>query len=278
MHTPIEIIPRNRRFEFARDLPVDWHSGDPAITHFFDALSLTFPEGERFFVDSVRRFSDRIEDPQLKTAVDAFIKQESIHAREHVRYNNLLTDHGLDVAAVDRLMKVALKWARKAPPKFQLAITAALEHFTALFAEVILADEKLMADAHPHYQDLWRWHAMEEQEHKAVAFDVYQTIAPGVGGYLRRIFAMTIIAFDFWLEVTLLQAYLMAKRGKFWNGKSWGRAFRFLFWSPGLWPRLYKGVFDYYRPSFHPWSRDPGVEFWEWRKYYGAKEFSGAAE
>ncbi len=262
------IIPRNIHFEFEENLPLDWHSNDPAITHLYDALSLTFPEGEKFFVDSVRHYADRIDDPELKARVDDFIKQESIHAREHRSYNRLLAAHGVDTSFVDWLMNHGVAFMRKTPKKFQLAVTCADEHLTALFAEAILSDPRIMKDAHPFYQDLWRWHAMEEEEHKSVAYDVYQTVSGGVGGYLLRVSAMLFVAQDILIGIPLMQIHLMRKRGQLFNMKSWGRAFRHMWVAPGIWRRLCVGILDYYRPGFHPSQRDPGPEVVKWRNLY----------
>jgi predicted metal-dependent hydrolase len=271
-HPPSDPIePRNVQFDFSDDLPVNWHSGDPAISHFYDALSLTFPLGERFFINSVRHFADHVTDPTLARNVKGFIAQEAIHSREHERYNQALTAHGIPVEAFERLMErlmaVSERWI---PAKSRLAITCAYEHYTALFAEAILGDPRVMEGAHPLYRDLWRWHAMEEEEHKAVAFDVYQTVAFGPIGYLRRIFMMAIATFDFLVSIPLLQLWLMAKGGEAWNGRSWGRAFKHLWISPGVWRRVMLGVFAYMKPGFHPDNRTVKPEVLVWRDHYRA--------
>ncbi len=267
---PVEtgITPRNLQFDFNEDLPLDWHSGDPAITHLYDALSLTFPEGEKFFVDSVRHYEDRITDPVLKARVRDFIQQEAIHAREHRSYNKLLARHGVDTSFVDWLMKHGVGAMRRMPAKFQLAVTCADEHLTALFAEAILSDPRIMKEAHPFYQDLWRWHAMEEEEHKSVAYDVYQTVSGGVSGYFLRIAAMLFVAQDILIGIPLMQIHLMRKRGQLFNWASWRNAARHMWVSPGIWRRLCVGILDYYRPGFHPDQRDCGPEVAKWRALY----------
>lgn len=264
-HPHPAITPRNVRFAFAEALPVDWHSGDPAISRFYDALSLTFPEGERFFVDSVRPFADGIADPAFRRDVEAFIAQESIHAREHAAYNCRLGKAGVPVEKFDRLIAWFARFVKRhLSARNQLAATCAYEHYTALFAERILGEPRVMAGAHPLYRDLWRWHAMEEQEHKAVAFEVYRLAAPGWRGYLRRVVVMSIATLDFTLGILALQAWLMAKRGDFWNLRSWGRAHWHLWVVPGVWRHVMLGVFAYLRPGFHPASRrlPPGAVGW----------------
>ncbi len=262
------IIPRDPGFTFADDLPINWHSGDPAISHFYNGLSLTFPEGERFFVESVRAFADQIDDPQLKADVRGFAGQEAIHSREHVVYNQHLATIGLRPEKVERLVTFGLKIARKLPLKSQLAITCALEHYTALFAEVILSDPRVMKDAHPQFAKLWRWHAMEESEHKAVAFDVMKTVDPGVRGYLRRTLVMTLTTLNFNLMTLFHQIYLMKQAGELTNWRSWGRSIKYLWGSPGVWRRILSGVLPYYRPSFHPNDSDTRALLEKWRARY----------
>ena len=265
------IVPRNEHFAFDTSLPAHWHSGDPGITHFYDALSLTFPEGERFFVDSVRAFADRITDPKLKADVAAFMAQESIHSREHAHYNALLGQRGIPVEKIDKLMADMIRFLQKyLPAKGQLAATCAYEHYTALFAEVALSDSGALDGAHPFYRDLWRWHAMEEQEHKAVAFDVYTQIAPGLGGYLRRVATMLIATADFMITIPILEAWLMWHHGEFWRPRSWGRAFWHLWISPGVWRKVMGGVGAYLMPGFHPSKRRLAPSVLGWRERYRA--------
>ena len=262
------ITPRDPGFAFTDDLPVNWHSGDPAISHFYDGLSITFPEGERFFVDSVRTFADQITDPKLKAEVRGFAGQEAIHSREHELYNQHLRTNGLHPDTLERMMEFGLKIGRKLPKKSQLAITCALEHYTALFAEVILSDPRVMEGAHPLYANMWRWHAMEESEHKAVAFDVLKTVDPGFAGYLRRIISMTITTINFNNVALIHQIYLMKQAKELTNWRSWGRAINHLWGRPGVWRRVMIGVLPYYKPSFHPNDSDTEALLEKWRAWY----------
>ena len=255
MNDDTAIIPRNIQFGFDTDLPLNWHSDDPATSRFYDALSLLFPSGERMFIDSVRLFADRITDPKLQADIKAFTAQ------------------GIDVEGfgrlADRVVKFAERWT---PNKMQLAITCAFEHYTALFAESILGDPRVMDGAHPFYRDLWRWHAMEEEEHKAVAFDVYRTVAPGFTGYLRRVLAMSLATFDFIVTVPLIQLWLMAKAGEATNFRSWARAYKHMWITPGVWRHVVFGIFDYMRPGFHPSDRAVKPEVLAWRAHYIATQ------
>ncbi len=262
------IVPRNLHFEFDDSLPVWWHSGNPAITSYFDALSFTFPEGERFFIDAVKHYAPRITDPQLKKDVAAFIAQEAIHSREHIVYNKHLARSGVRVEAIERRVDFTLRLMRSLPPRAQLAITCALEHFTALFAEATLGDPRVFADAHPFYRDLWHWHAMEEEEHKAVAFDVFRAVTPGIRFYFYRCAAMAVMTLDFSLMTAILPAVLMAQRGEFFNLRAWAGAFRYHWIVPAVWPKVLWGVAKYFVPGFHPAKRKVSAKVLAWRNFY----------
>jgi len=116
--------------------------------------------------------------------------------------------------------------------------------------------------------DIWRWHAMEEEEHKAVAFDVYKTAANDRLSYVRRVVAMVIVTLDFLVTSTALMIWLMIKRRQFWNVRAWARAFWHLWVSPGVWRRVMAGVFAYMAPDFHPWKREVHPDVMAWRNYY----------
>ena len=141
-----KIEPRNLHFGFDKSLPAYWHSGNPVISSYYDALSLTFPEGERFFIDSVRNFARDVTDPTLKRNVRAFTTQEAIHSREHDAYNALLAERGIAVHKFNKIISTVARLARThLPYRGQLAATCAYEHFTALFAEKLLGDPRVFA-------------------------------------------------------------------------------------------------------------------------------------
>src|SRR5687767_15150839 len=166
-----------------RDLRVDrntrnarwWHGGDPVATAFFNALSASFPQGETFFIEAVRRFRER-GDARLQEQIQAFIAQEAAHTREHVVFNKLIKNAGYDTTAMDADTRRLLDIARSRHPVAQLAITVALEHFTAIMAHCLLTDKNPLPGAPPEVLRLWQWHAIEELEHKAVAYDTFLAV------------------------------------------------------------------------------------------------------
>lgn len=244
--------------------------GDPVMSHFAAALSATFPEGEDFFVRSVRHFRDDITDPGLKRAVAGFIGQEAVHGREHRAFNARLTDLGYPTDRIDRATGRFLRFRERVlSPRSNLAATAAAEHFTATLAELVLTD----AEARGMFGDgpvgeLFLWHALEEAEHKTVAFDVYRA----VGGTERmRIWTMRFIrrAFLLTIVINMVSSLLRDPGARRWSvlGPSL-RRFRHSPWmSREVWERLR----DYDRPGFHPDDRDTSALVEEWRgRLFGA--------
>ncbi len=172
---------RTRRIRFAYPqggLDRHYVDGDLVMSHLVAVLSATFPPGEDFFVRSVRNFSEQITDPELKRQVAGFIGQEVTHGREHRELNRRLAEMGYPTRRVARFVKWSLLDAEKrVPPKLRLAYTAALEHYTATIAEALLskpAAQALLGDT--EVRSILLWHALEESEHKAVAFDAYRAV------------------------------------------------------------------------------------------------------
>ncbi len=252
----ITLKPRDAAFAIAPDDPKFWHGGDPGPTLVFNALSLMFPLGERFFMDAVRAYRADIDDPRLRTQIAAFLRQEAIHTREHVRYNAALEAQGFHVAKLEARLGRRLAFARSLGPLHMLALTCALEHFTAILADRLLDDERVFAKAHPRYRRMWLWHAIEEAEHKGVAFDVFQNIIKGPRAYVVRSTAMLAATMMF---VLFLHGHVRALIGdlpRSERGRArWG-ALRFLIWRPGFLAQTLPAYAAYYLPGFHPWRHD----------------------
>ncbi len=261
------VIPR-RDVDFNLDataVPRDWCANDAFSTTFLNALSLLFPEGERFFVDSVKRHKDHVTDPALQEAIVGFIGQEAMHGKEHRAFNDLMIEHGYAAAPViDRRLRRFLGFIRRIqPPKSQLAATCALEHFTAMLAEALLKDPRMRDELHPAVRPLWLWHALEESEHKAVAFDVYKAAG---GGYVRRVAIMLMTTVIFFSVQALAHARLMATRGILWKPWRWVRGATRFWIYPGYFTRLVPAYLAYFRPGFHPDDRDTRALLETWRE------------
>jgi predicted metal-dependent hydrolase len=264
--TPERTVP-TRRISFEeslQDLPKHYAAdGDLIQSHIAAGLSAVFPDGEDFFVRSVRHYRDRITDPELKRQVGGFIGQEAMHGRQHRLFNDRLDELGYPVKRIERFTKWGLELrTRVAPPAANLAATAALEHFTATLAELVLSSQETRdMFGNDEVRNLFLWHALEESEHKAVAFDVYRA----VGGSERlRIWTMKFLRYGFILGMTIQVILSMLVDRKTYNPRTLWRSWRKLRRSPIMDRDLWLQLKDYERRDFHPDDRDNKglVEYW----------------
>jgi len=229
---------------------------------------MLFPIGEKFFIDSVRYFSDRIEDPRLIAEVKAFQGQESMHRLEHQRYNETLCRlRGYDLAKIEQRLVDRLAWVREnLSPTRQLAGTTAYEHLTAIMADDMLRRIDAMDGADPSVAELWRWHGIEETEHKAVAFDVYLAIGGTAG---ERRLALLMNSWYFFKDTFGILGYMLKVDGRHTSIKEWLSGLNFLFGYPGILRRLLFKYLRYFRKGFHPWDDDNRILIERWTKERG---------
>ncbi|WP_116809099.1 metal-dependent hydrolase [Steroidobacter cummioxidans] len=256
----LTITPRDLRLDRNALSARWWHGGDPVATAYFNALSASFPQGETFFIEAVRRFRDRV-DGGLQAQIQAFIEQEAAHTREHVVFNKLIKNAGYDTTAMDAEMRRRLDIARSRHPVGQLAITVALEHFTAIMAHSLLTEKDPLPGAPPEVLRLWQWHAIEEVEHKAVAFDTYLAVTRELSAFRRwsiRCQVMVLISVQFWHSNFQRMADFFRQDGIN-TPRTWWRVFTYLCFKPGMVRRIFVPYLSFFRPGFHPWDHDDGA-------------------
>ncbi len=259
-------VRRNMKFSLPADAALTtWHPSGYHVSMFVNTLSLLFPIGERFFIDAVRAHRAQVTDAGLQEAISAFIGQEAMHGREHQELNDLLKAQGYPVREIEdftyRLLKRVEKGRfgsagfRKAAP---LNSTIALEHFTAILADAALRHPDVLDGAQPEVRAMLRWHAMEETEHKAVAFDVWKAVHAGSPReYRYRVLGQ--VAATVTLFGVLAWAYpkmLRAKRQRRDHLRGGLQLANFLFGRPGIFRRVLPDYLDYFRQDFHPWDHD----------------------
>lgn len=248
-----------------RDLKVDrntrnarwWHGGDPVATAYFNALSAAFPQGETFFIESVRRYRDQVDEP-LRQQIAAFVQQEAMHTREHVAFNKLMRTAGYDISAMDAETRRRVDEARTRPPVVQLALTVALEHFTAIMAHSLLTEREPLPGAPEEILRLWQWHAIEEIEHKAVAYDTFLAVTRHMPAWRRwavRCHVMALVSLQFWYSNFQRMADFFRQDGVN-TPRTWWRVAKYLLVKPGMFRRIFRDYLRFYGPGFHPWHRD----------------------
>ncbi|CPG80214.1 metal-dependent hydrolase [Burkholderia pseudomallei] len=250
------IVRRDVRFALPPDRIGDWHVNGVANTHYFNALSLMFPAGERFFIDAVRHYRDRIQDPELLRQVQGFIGQEAMHSREHVEFNDVAEAAGYPAHRLDRgFWRFTGLMQKILPPPLRLAQTIAFEHYTAIMTDMLLGNFERFHDSADAYANMWLWHSMEETEHKAVAFDVWNAVMkPGPARYLMRTGSMLLMSVVFWgTNFYFHLAFMNAHRRM--HGKVTGKWAFLRFFLKGM-VRIAPKTLAYFKPGFHPWQHD----------------------
>ncbi|MDL4816002.1 metal-dependent hydrolase [Actinomadura opuntiae] len=271
---PRTVRARRVQFEYPEGrLPRHYMNDDLVMSHIVTVLSSVFPEGEDFFVKTVRHYRDEVTDPELKTQVAGFIGQEVTHGREHRHFNERLRGLGYPTRFIDRQTKYGLALlSRVLPPDVQLAVTAALEHYTATLAYVLLnKPEARDMFTEPEIRRMFLWHALEESEHKSVAFDVFQTVS---GDQRVRRWVMNAVTVDFLLFVIGLTVVSLALDPEARRLPRLARSLRRLRTSPFLQRDVVRHLRDYNRRDFHPDDNDTTALEREWK----AKLFDEQAE
>ena len=257
--TPAElsITPRDRRFGRDAATPRLWHGGRVEATAIYNALSTTFPKGEAFFVESVRAFRDGA-PPKLAEEIKAFTTQEAIHSLEHDAFNRRAVDAGYDLGKLETRVEERLAITKGRPPVVSLAATMALEHFTAILAHQLLANPRHLEGADKETADLWRWHAVEEIEHKGVAYDTWLNATrhwPRFKRWKLKARVMLLVTRNFLVDRTGGALELMRQDGVP-GFRAWRLLLTYLWVRPGMFRKIAGAWLKFFLPGFHPWNED----------------------
>ncbi len=234
-----------------------WIKGDPIGTAWHNALSATFPRGEAFFIEAVKAHREGA-SAKLEAEIRAFVRQEINHTREHIAFNRAAVDAGYDLDAIDARVAANLELTKGRPAILNLAVTMALEHYTAMMAHEFLANPKHFKNAEPETAAMWRWHAIEEIEHKGVAYDTWLHATRDWSKWRRwkvKSIMMVLITGRFlghrWQDTLelLKQDGLTGWRVK--AKLAW-----YLVGTPGVLRRIFPAWCAYFLPGFHPWQHD----------------------
>lgn len=251
----MEFAARNLNFDLRKSLGRDWHGGHAFQTAFFNALSFSFPSGEKFFVDSVKHYLPKISDARLQRDAAVFMQQEFTHRREHQRYNEALAEaRGFDGEKLESLFIKQVARINKEPPIVRLAATVVLEHITAMFAAGSMRNPRWTAGADPVMNKLWQWHAIEETEHKSVAYDVFLSVG-GKRKLLHQVMRIVRARFPYHVFITICRMRRMEGKPVL-SLSFWREGYRFLFGKKGILREVAADYRLFYRDDFHPWMID----------------------
>lgn len=263
------LVVRNPDLEWSEGYRRFWYRDSAFLTNSMNAISIVIPEGEHFFIESVRHYLGEIRDPVLHAQVIAFVGQEGAHAREHRRYNELVEAQGYPVRPIAEQLRGHLKQrSASMSPKSRLAMTCALEHFTTIICAELLRSPICRESITGELARLWFWHGVEELEHKSVAFDVYTAVG---GTYWERVREMIGISFGFWTLWLAITFAFQSHDRCLWSPREWWIALVWSFVRPAYLLRLVPRYLAYYRRDFHPSQYGEGDAklILEWRARLG---------
>lgn len=266
LSSPQRIRPRTPKVAFT-EVPKHWFANSAPATHIANGVNLLFPAGERFFVRAVKRYLDRFDangseaDAALVADIKGFFGQEGRHANAHEKFFETLRAQGYDI---DAILGPYEAWEARiekaAHPALRLSVTVALEHFTAILAEDALT-EGALAYADPAMRRLFEWHALEELEHKAVAFDVLARVHPSYALRMAGLAVGATLLGGFWLFATRellrqdgmsMPAAMRELRAMRTEAKQHGAQV-----PKPIFARVFvRGIREYLRPGFHPNDKD----------------------
>ncbi|OUS41328.1 metal-dependent hydrolase [Oleispira antarctica] len=268
--TSVEIKPRHMSFPFSDLKEKFFWGGNSVMSVFAGALSSTFPPGEGEFIESVRNYRDQVTDETLKQQIKGFIGQEGHHSHQHKQANLALAELGIDAVRLERHLERDLEKLKKRKyftPKFRLAMTVGMEHLTAIMAEHILTTPESLGSLNGTVQELLHWHAVEEIEHKAVAFDVFM-LCENDQKYLRRILRLVVVLFTLRIACYMVALLIWARKRPSWKELKEFGSFMFNK-KTGLIPGIRSNYKDYFKPGFHPWdhANQDLVDMWKEKMY-----------
>lgn len=246
-----ELVVRRLLIDLEQPVQRHWCNNDAFLTAWFNALSMSFPVGEQFFIDSVRNGLKALPDSTqaaFRLEVQGFVGQEATHRRIHALFNAQIQKHGL-VNDWEPRARERLRLVEGSDPRHGLAITAANEHFTALFAEWMLSHPQLLDGCEPRLKALWLWHSAEEAEHKCTAYDLYQALG---GSHRWRVKWMRRVTLIFLTDTLRQTASNLRRDGTLWRWNTWRSGIRHLLGWDGLLRNSFKPWLAYFRKDFHP--------------------------
>ena len=272
MHVPLPV--RRLKIDLSQGFDRHWLDGDAYRTQLFNAMSMMFPAGEQYFIDAVREAQPLVTDPALAEDIRGFIGQEATHRHMHEQFNAVLAQQGLR-NVVERIIDWRIRHTRWMSTRTKLSTVMAYEHFTAIFGDGLLGPANWLAGTQGELRVLWTWHAMEETEHKAVAFDCYRALG---GGYIGRIGWYLYVTLIFNIDAIIQTTLNQYSDGTLFKWRSLGQLLRFQFGKGGVVRHMLPQWLAYLRPGFHPWQQDNMALGKEWLAQNSAAFYPAAAE
>lgn len=258
---PIQPVRRPYHFLLEKTDPksvVEWNPNGRFLSLLMAALSIFFPDGERMFCKAVEHHQNHpsiVANKKLQAACITFVQQEYLHGKEHDFYNEQIAKQ----LPVTRVLTALIYYigngvTRFFPIREALAITVSLEHWTAILANFLLDHKEYLGGeaADSRFAMIWKWHACEETEHKAVAFDCHEQIyGDSFSVRLRRNVLMLLTSAIFFTLVAVFFLTLVIADGSLFNFSEWKAITKRV---ALLVSEVAPEFCDFFRPKFHPWD------------------------
>ncbi|MEH6758002.1 MAG: metal-dependent hydrolase [Parasphingorhabdus sp.] len=257
--TPADLLiqSRNRHFASAAFEQRYWVGGDPYATAFFNALSVTFPKGETFFMKVLRQYRNECPE-KLKREISGFVQQEAVHSREHLFFNKQLEQSDFDLSRLEQVLSDVIDDIGTRPLINQLVATTCLEHLTAVMAAEFIANPIHFQKADKEQRKMWLWHASEEVEHKGVAYDTWLH-ATKDWSRSKRWFTKSL----FMIRISLGFAknrskgiFDLLRQDGISGPRAWLGFAHYALVSPAPFRRTFWTWGQFFLPGFHPWNKD----------------------
>lgn len=274
---PVEVKPRRMSFPFKRVEKRFFFDDNPVKSAYMAAMSSTFPAGEAEFIESVRLYRDKVTDEKLQQQIRGFIGQEGHHSHQHMQMNIQLKELGFDAPRLERHLEKDIKKLReKRSPRARLALTVGMEHITAIMAAHTLENPEDFNSVDETIRELLLWHAVEEIEHKAVAFDVFMS-CDGDRKLLHKALKAAVMLFSIRIGCYMI--------GLLWWSRTLPRwrhikdFYSYMFGKKGLVRAIRQPYKDYFEDNFHPWNHQNQALVDTWKEnYYKAEHDRGSEQ
>jgi predicted metal-dependent hydrolase len=266
-----ELIVRRLLIDLTTPFEPRWNGGDAFRSAFFNALSMSFPIGEQYFIDSVRAGLKALPEHEhacLATEVQGFVGQEATHRRIHGLFNAHLEKQGYS-NELERRAALRLQQNAHRDVRIHVGATAATEHLTAIFADWMLRHPEALENSESRLQTMWLWHSAEESEHRSTAFDIYKALK---GSEEWRIKIFRYITITFLSDVTRQTVRNLWHDGSLFKWSTWRSAYQLLMSKEGMFRGNYRLWRNYTAPDFHPTQQDDSLSV-QWFKA-NAKQFT----
>lgn len=250
-----DLVVRKLLIDLAPPIASRWNGGDAFRSAFFSALSMSFPVGEQYFMDSVRaglKLLPPEEQQRMAPEVQGFVGQEATHRRIHALFNSHLANMGYH-NELERRATLRLRANAHRDVRIHVAATAATEHLTAIFADWMFSHPEALEGAEPRLQTLWMWHAAEEAEHCSTAFDIYRALQ---GGERWRLSLLRYITITFAIDLMRQTIRNLWHDGSLFKWSTWRSGAKLLFAKDGMIRGSVAQWQAYQSPDFHPRQQD----------------------